>query len=255
MARKKPASDEGGGAYWMDTYGDLVTLLLCFFVLLFSFSSMDNKKWESLVGAFSGTRAVPIPVLDIETAMRAPIDLIMTTEEFEDMEEQLDEIIDELRKRELIAFNELYMRIDEYISGNGLDAELVADYERYIVTIRFVESVLFDSGRADLQPDSNELLDHMITLFNQNDNLYRMVRIEGHTDNRPISTSKFADNWELSTIRATTVVKYLVGSGDIDATKIMPCGFGEMHPIESNDPAQGQAANRRVDFVVEGYRS
>lgn len=261
MARKKPAEDEGGGYNWMDTYGDLVTLLLCFFVLLFSFSNIDAQKAAELLAAFQGSTPMVIQALDVESAIEKPITMIPTTsgeadtsglspEELEAIEEAA-----EIRRQENENFEQLVLSITEYVETNNLGVDIQSDFESYTIVIRFLENVLFDSGRANLLPESLEVLDHIINALVINRDLYEMIRIEGHTDNRPIHNSQFEDNWDLSSKRAGNVLRYLLDSGRLDDTKISTVGYGEKHPVMPNDTAEGRAANRRVDFVVEGIKT
>ena len=250
--RQSSSDDEGGGASWMDTYGDLVTLLLCFFVLLFSFSSMDSSKWEALVGAMSGSNAIAIQILTPDMAMERPVPLIQTTDDGETPEkpEQKEDV-----QIDIENFMQLYSNIEEYIEANDVGAELHADFEAYVLIVRFTDNILFESGRAALLPESRPTMDLLVQALAQNQHLIAMIRIEGHTDNRPIHTSQFADNWELSMARSVNALRHILDSGRIEVTKISAVGYGEFHPVLPNDSVEGRAANRRVDFVIESIRS
>lgn len=244
----------------MDTYGDLVTLLLCFFVLLFSFSSVNAEKWETLLGALSGSPTMVIPILDVDKAMERPISLIVTTTDEDEYEDGYynggytqDEI--EQMEKEQNNFLLLYENIKDYVDEYDMTVELSVDYETYVITVRFVENVLFSSGSAKLLDESNPILNQMINVLATNQEYISMIRIEGHTDNRAIHTSQFEDNWDLSTKRATNVLRYMLNSGRIFDRKISSVGYGEYHPVQPNDTEEGRGANRRVDFVIEGYRT
>lgn len=250
--RKSKSSDSGGGAYWMDTYGDMVTLLLTFFVLLFSFSTIDAQKWKSIVGAFSGTSAMAIAELNPEMAMERPIDMIVTSD---NQVKETDPDIISNTQREYEQFINLYRSIDNYIAEHELSAAITVDYDSYTVVVRFADRVFFDSGKANIRPESEAVLDHMATVFSENLELIEMIKIEGHTDDVPISTSLYPSNWELSVSRAVNTLRYLLNTELIDKEKISAVGYSEFHPIETNNTVEGRASNRRVDFVVQGYMS
>lgn len=253
--RDSGGDDEGGGANWMDTYGDLVTLLLCFFVLLFAFSSTDSEKWEALVAALSGTPSISIQALDPATVMEPAIPLLPNTAAAEaDASPDLPDIPDEFNSTQEVFF-ELHSRMQLFVEEHGLSATVYADYDAFILIIRFDDSIFFNSGDASLLPDALPVLDKMADFFEENVELYEMIRIEGHTDNVPINTSKYPSNWELSFARAGSAISYFWESGRIDVTKLSGTGYSEYHPIDTNDTAEGRAANRRVDFVIEGIKS
>ncbi|NLO48638.1 MAG: OmpA family protein [Clostridiales bacterium] len=261
--RRQASKQEEGGANWMDTYGDLVTLLLTFFVLLFSFSTIDAQKWKTLVGALSGSTAVAIPVLNPEMAMEAPINTILTTTVYDTEEVVEDEppIIDDIKddngnvQLEYERFLQLYTKVGQYIDEHQLSAEVIVDYEAYRIIIRFADSVFFESGKADILPESEETLNHIAHILSDNQDLIEMINIQGHTDNVPISTSLYPSNWELSVSRAVNTLRYLLATDLIDSEKISAVGYSEFHPVKTNETVEGRAANRRVDFVIQGYKS
>lgn len=250
--RKSSGSNAGSGAYWMDTYGDMVTLLLTFFVLLFSFSTIDAEKWKSLVGSFTGAPSLTITAIDPELAMESPIEEIKRTEDIIKPDENDSE---GNMQREYEQFLKLYRSIDTYISEHELKAKLQVDYDTYTVIVRFQDNVFFDSGSAVIRTESEPVLDHMAKVFADNIDLIEMIRIEGHTDNVPISTSQYPSNWELSVSRAVNSLRYLLDTGVLEKEKISAVGYSEYHPVDTNDTAEGRAVNRRVDFVVQGYKS
>ena len=246
MSRRVSSSeDEGGGANWMDTYGDMVTLLLTFFVFLFSFSSIDNVKWQKIVGSFTGASFSVMPAIDFFTASEPPIQPIgyRSENDLDDMQQQ--------NKQAEEAFYALVSSISAFISDNDMQAMVVAHPETKTIILRFADNVLFTSGSANLLPMFTYTMDHVIELLNSHMDMIGMIRIEGHTDNVPMRSAEFEDNWALSAKRATNVLRYFIDSGLIDTDKISVTGYGEYHPIDTNDTAEGRAANRRVDFVLE----
>lgn len=158
-----------------------------------------------------------------------------------EQEVNLDELVME---RDLAQLLEVYRLLQQEL-GHSHQVDLVLQ-DRGIV-IRFSDHVFFDTGRADLRPDACRALDELsgVLLTIPND-----VRVEGHTDSRPISTLIYPSNWELSTARATAVVRYLVEDKGMDPFRLSAAGYGEYRPVADNTTAEGMARNRRVDVVV-----
>lgn len=172
----------------MTTYGDLITQILIFFVLLFSFSNVDRDKFTAAMLSLQGSLGI--------------IDGGMTLQEGDLMEQgEIGEIM--ISVQEQREFELLHERVEEIISEDDLNGIQVNLDERGLV-IRFVEGVLFDSGKADIKNEARAILDKIAPLLIDT---HRHIRIEGHTDNLPINTREFPSNWELSTARAVNVVK------------------------------------------------
>jgi chemotaxis protein MotB len=245
--RRKPPEDEGGYS-WMDTYGDLVTLLLCFFVLLYSFSSIDAEKWQQLVGAFSGKSVMPAEQLDMKAARENAITVEgVEKEDEEEATETANVMLDEYKDE----FDALYQAIRYYIITNQLETKISVSRDDDVLIIRFLEVVLFNSGEAVILDEGQVVLSHIISIIEENVGVIKMLRIEGHTDNVPIHTNQFGSNWELSMARANAALKVFIDSGVIDMDKLSAAAYGEYQPVDTNDTAEGRAANRRVDFVIE----
>lgn len=248
--RKKPEPPEGEGApAWMNTYGDMVTLLLTFFVLLFSFSTIDAQKWEEIVSSLSGTPFVAIQALDPGAAEGQPAD--ETSWDITEPTPQPSTVngmnVEEIKER----FNELYEKIKSHISENGLENELNVGIEDNAILIHMTDSALFDSGKDVIKEEAEGILKSLCDIFFEYDALIKTIRVEGHTDNVPIQNAKFEDNWMLSFSRAHEVVKYMLSVMNVDPGKMDPHGYGEYHPVDTNDTEMGKAKNRRVDFVLE----
>ncbi|MCK9479799.1 MAG: OmpA family protein [Firmicutes bacterium] len=222
-----------GAPAWMNTYGDMVTLLLTFFVLLYSFSSIDAEKWQALVISLSGGQR----------------GVMQHTAHTSDSELQQDIDFAQLQA-ELAEFQRLYDSIVRYVEENNLAAQILLSHTDNEIQMRFVDNVLFDSGKANLKPAASNILSQIATALTSHRDSIKMVRIEGHTDNVVINTSEFPSNWELSTTRAVEVLKYLVESNRVEPSMVSAVGYGEYHPIADNDLPSGRASNRRVDFVI-----
>lgn len=221
MRRSRRRGQEIDTSAWMNTYSDMVTLLLTFFVFLYSFSTIDSGKWEMLVEALTGN-----PISAEET-----------------------ELIDASVVR-IQNFQKLYEQLEEYVEQNGLSSKIDMQKSDIEIQIRFVDNVLFDSGQARIKPEAIDILSKITLALNTYRDSIEMIRIEGHTDNVAIHTPEFPSNWELSTARAVEVLRFLVEREGFDANRISAVGYGEYHPIADNSTAEGRSKNRRVDFVI-----
>ncbi len=248
MIKKK--NDSGPkGANWMDTYGDMVTLLLTFFVLLYSFSSVDSNKWERLVAALSGNKSVLLNDTEVKELEFPDLDIQKDTEDSNTDTTQSQEPD---KNGEISTKNaaELYQQLKSYIEQNNLSNNVAITKNGDEIRIRFTSNVLFDLGKADIRPDAYNILNDVASALKNYNQTIEMVRIEGHTDNLPISTREFPSNWELSTSRAVNVLRYFVEVNGLPATRLSAVGYGEYHPFADNSTEAGRAMNRRVDFVI-----
>lgn len=224
--RREEQNDSGD---WLTTYSDMVTLLLTFFVLLFSFSEIDAQKFRSIMSSFQGGAGV----LDGGTQLEIIEDL---TPLEDDIEEELDKLKDIL---------------EEYADSIGLGSEIILSIEERGLVIRFMDNVLFDSGRADLKPESVEILKAVAEILNREEFKERLIKVEGHTDTDPILYSRqFPSNWELSSIRATNVLRYLVEEEEVGGSRVSSSGYSYYRPIAPNDTRENKQKNRRVDIVI-----
>jgi len=231
----------------MDTYGDMVTLLLCFFVLLYSFSSIDAAKQKELVGAFNGTAsAEAIETLDVSEAREDPISTIDSMVNYSNRTDD-----SAAQSKTELAFDQLYANIKRYISENGLGGQLSVSRTEDTIILRFGAVFLFESGKADLLPNGQATLTNIVDIISQNASAIKLITIEGNTDNVPIKNSEFSDNWDLSVNRAVNVLRTVQGYQVIGASKLAAVGYGEYQPIASNQTEEGRARNRRVDFVIQ----
>lgn len=238
MPRRRENKQEGGGSpAWMTTFSDLMTLLLTFFILLYSFSTLDAIKFKNVASALQSVllgeakpTIFPNDVPPGNTPINDPLPVQQT---------QIEELNSELV--------ELFTLVNEYVEREGLQAEISVRTDRRGVIIDIKEKVLFDSGKAVLKEDSLEVLDKVVVLFEQFDN---ELIIEGHTDNVPINTAQFPTNWELSVIRAINVLRYFTEHKEVDPSRISSAGYGEYKPISTNDHAAGRALNRRVNILI-----
>lgn len=249
MARRRRSDPEesGGGYSWMDTYGDMVTLLLCFFVLLYSFSSIDAEKQRQLIGAFNGAAGQEaFEALDVSQVREDPISNIDKMVNFATRSSDSGTLSETDE-----AFDQLYANIKRYIAENGLEGQLSVSRTEDTIILRFGAVFLFESGKADLLPNGLATLTKIVEIIAQNTKAIKLITIEGNTDNVPIKNSKYADNWDLSVNRAVNVLRTVQGYQVISSGKLAAVGYGEYQPIASNQTEEGRARNRRVDFVIQ----
>jgi chemotaxis protein MotB len=233
------SEEESGGNEWLATYGDLVTLLLCFFVLLFAMSSVDARKFAAAAGSvnssFAGGSAV-----GMEQGGESVINLVETP--IEDTSE------DTIKEK---AADEIYSEVKKIIDSENLDSEIAVKKSESGVLLTFRDDLLFDKGEAVLKSGVKQTLYSLGNILKKYNN---KVRIEGHTDNTPIKNNYFESNWELSTSRAISVVKYyteeLPENERISANIFEVAGLGEYSPVAPNDTAENRQKNRRIEIII-----
>ncbi len=237
--RRRSNTDESksGAPEWMTTYADMVTLLLCFFVLLFSFSTIDAQKFQAIMQSFQGS----IGILDSGTAIE-PDDFLTDAMKEELLTNQ---------KQELEDFRKLKEILENYLESYDLDTDVLVSMEDAGLILRFKDNVLFDPGKAELKQRSKEILEDISVFLQTPEFVEKFIRIEGHTDTVKVSPSSlYPTNWELSTGRASNVVRYLIEGLGLEPERFAISGYGEYHPIAPNDTAENKSKNRRVDIVI-----
>ncbi|MCT4545393.1 MAG: flagellar motor protein MotB [Vallitalea sp.] len=262
MARKRKADEaKAGSPAWMSTYGDLVTLLLCFFVLLFSMSSIDVAKFKAAMSSFQKQIDVMPGGTSItnEELISNGISQVNGLETIFDTRVPLEEIGEEdadITKSKLEEAKKNAEDINEYLKKEGYENEVTVEYNSNIIKLTIEGEVLFESGHAKLTSDAVKLVD-VISLKVKEYLEDKTIQIEGHTDNRPINTVRFPSNWELSQARAIAVGYRLINEHGIDPSKIAATGYGEYRPLAENTTSEGRAKNRRVEIkiVSEEYKN
>ncbi|SDY91510.1 OmpA/MotB family protein [Tindallia californiensis] len=238
MARKKPQEEQKPGApLWMTTYGDMVTLLLCFFVLLFAFSEIDVAKLDAFIRSFQGAVGV--------------LDAGRTIEPSEVLSESAMDDLTMQELQELEDFRHLKERLEEFLEERNMQADVLVTLQTRGLVLRFQDNVLFDSGRADIKLESEDLLNFVGEVLAEPEFLDKNVSVEGHTDTDPLRPgAPFPTNWELSVARSATVVRYMIENVGLSPLRFRASGYGEYHPVAPNDTPENKAQNRRVDLVV-----
>ncbi len=218
--------ESAGGMRWLLTYADMITLLLAFFIILFSISTINKVKLQRLVhdvgGGFNNVDAMNDPP-NGQTVSASKDDL-------QAMQSQL---------QAYISKNNVQRQVQTKITKEGKKRELVISL--------LSDKPSYESGKADLTDSVRKILDEVDLQVKNRPN---EIRVEGNTDNVPISNSEFPSNWELSAARATGVARYLVEQKGLTPKRISALGYGEYRPKYPNDTEAHRAGNRRVDVVI-----
>ncbi|MEW5924234.1 MAG: flagellar motor protein MotB [Candidatus Zixiibacteriota bacterium] len=226
MARKKRNDDHENLERWLLTYADLITLLLAFFIVMYSMSQVDAKKFGKMSRALSGA------LKGGSKAIKRGTDIGLT---------------DGKGVMEVGHLMSIGKMIEENLNKPGEDKPVSTEMSERGLVIHIVESALFKQGSADLEPQAKNVLGTVSQYLKGIDN---HIRVEGHTDNIPINTVKYPSNWELSSARATEVVRYFIENEVIKPNEISALGYGEYRPMRPNNSIENRAQNRRVDIVV-----
>jgi chemotaxis protein MotB len=214
---------------WLVSYADLVTLLLALFTTLYAASTLDARKLDpiatSLRTAFDARPLQASGTRRGTPAIVPPIELVSRIEQFDGLKTRLARDLDDAVRSQ---------RLEITTDGRGL-------------VISLPEQATFPVGAADISADAQALIARVAATIAPLPNL---IRVEGHTDDVPIRTARFASNWELSTARASAVVAYMIEHEHIDPARLSAAGYGEYHPKVPNSSPQNRARNRRIDLVV-----
>ncbi|WP_072967199.1 OmpA/MotB family protein [Thermoanaerobacter uzonensis] len=210
---------------WLLTYSDMITLLLIFFIVMYTISSINATKFVQIASSLSKTFTRTDYVIGQYTGKSVVPGNLENKSNLGKVQQQLNAFIKE---------NNLQGMVTSYIDERGL-------------VISLQDTLLFDLGSADVHPNEKDVLMKIGSMLKD---LPNHIRVEGFTDNLPIHNSKFDSNWELSVIRATNVVKILVNEVGIEPQRISAVGYGEYRPVVPNDSEEHRRLNRRVDIVI-----
>lgn len=275
MAKRKPEDPPAGLAPWMATFSDLMNLLLCFFVLLFSMSSISEEKFQELVmsmsSAFSvldgGATAIGDGILisngvsqlnDLDEYINSTgknADSETDSDQFEqfeaegDAQEELYQKMQEALDEHNLKLNEeLAERVTEAVQESNMGEQIEVNFNSEYVLLSLKGAFLFDSGKAAIREEAYYALDRVGVILER----YAggIIEIEGHTDNVPMHSAQYANNNELSSARALSVFDYLMENTALDPARIKHSGRGEYVPVADNGTEAGRAKNRRVEIRI-----
>jgi chemotaxis protein MotB len=277
VARRHKHEDHANHEAWAIPYGDLVTLLLAFFVVMYAMSSVNEGKYrvlsDSLVAAFRGSPRTLEPIQVGEKQVGSGADIRMSVVQQAMLEGQPREMLepapiratdlvrmghreapdqarsaDAMREAQAQELESVATEVERAMAGLIEDKLIVVRRHRFWVEVEIRTDILFPSGIATLSPDAEEVVKRLAETLRPFPN---PIRVEGHTDNRPISTRAFRSNWELSSARAASVVHLLMQSG-LEPARLAVIGLGEYRPAQDNATSEGRNANRRVLLVILG---
>ena len=233
MKKRQPAAE--GGANWMDTYGDMVTLLLCFFVLLYSISSVDQQKWEIIVKSFNpGADSVSQIVTD------------------SDLKEGDNDVEGGMDKPKMIDdFEDLYYTLQELVQQQNMGDSVSVEGGEGFAFITFQDMVFFDGDNSVLRDDGKPILQAFGQAMSGVSDSIEQIQVLGHTSQGdPTVPNEAHTDRLLSAERSAEVVAYLQQVSDIDPAKMVSSGFGQFRPIAGFDTPEGRAKNRRVEILI-----
>ena len=254
-------SDEGGGhdERWIVSYADFITLLFATFAALYAISVTDEEKakafeasvQEALNASWSDKVVFkPIqsnPVFSDTSPAGAPQRTFIVAEE------RCIETAEDVEEKERKAY-QITEELEEITEDEALAEDVTVEQRGEDVVISLLSAGLFSSAKADLQGEGAEMISTLASSLAEYKDIE--VRIEGHTDDRPLLPgSRYRDNWELSSARATTVVNELVNKHGFDPEKLIVAGLGEHRPVADNETREGRAMNRRIDIVIQQPRA
>lgn len=265
MAKQRKEDPPKGSPAWMNTFSDLMNLLLCFFVLLFSMSSVEEEKFQAVIASFQNTFSIlpnggsAVGEGTLISSGVSQLELLdnyykdKTNSESQNEEEEAD-VEEAYQKLELSESEKMAEEIEASLKQYGIQDDVDVSFNAEYVLLNMNGTLLFDSGEADIKEEAYPLIEKLGKIIEKYDQ--NIIEVEGHTDNVPQSSSKYADNNVLSMFRALTVADYLRNATTIDPAYLKSSGRGEYRPIAENSTPEGRALNRRVEIkIYNSYNS
>lgn len=266
MARKRQEDAPKGSPAWMNTFADLMNLLLCFFVLLFSMSTVDAEKYEKVVSSLRSSFSIlsggGAAIGEGQMISSGVSQLEMFDVYYDEMAnvnsegdpEVESDVVEAYKEQALSESEEMAEEIEAAIERYGVQDQVEVDFNAEYVVLNMNGALLFDSGKSELRADAYPLIDKLGKVVSNYDR--NIIEVEGHTDNVPMHSAKYADNNVLSMFRALTVADYLREITEINPGYIKSSGRGEYAPIADNTTPEGRARNRRVEIkIYNSYNS
>ncbi|THF77070.1 flagellar motor protein MotB [Cohnella fermenti] len=239
--------EEHADESWLLPYSDLMTLLLALFIVLYAASSINISKLDQLSEAFNSAFSAGLGVLDKSA-------LIESDDEASKSQKQRHEELglkveqEKLKQQEQENLEKLKKELDQYIKKNGLVTQLETQLNQSQLMITIRDNALFASGSAAVKPSAQQLAVAIGVMLQKYPDFE--ILVSGHTDNQPINTREFANNWELSSQRALNFMQVLLQNSSFDPKNFSFIGYGEYRPVDTNDTEAGRAKNRRVEVSI-----
>lgn len=266
MAKRRPEDPPKGAPAWQSTFSDLMNLLLCFFVLLFSMSTVDADKFQQVIASLQSSISI-LPaggksigdgemigagVSQLEFLDSYYNDLANTKSKEEQDEE--NDVFEQYKQKNLDESEEMAEEIKEMLQNSGIQDMVDVDFNAEFVQLNLSGAILFKSGKSEIIKEAYPIVDKIGKILEEYDK--NVIEIEGHTDNVPIRSAKYENNNVLSMYRALSVADYLRGHTDLKAEYLKSSGRGEYVPIADNSTPEGRARNRRVEIkIYNSYNS
>ena len=271
MARQKKEDPPAGSPAWMATFSDLMNLLLCFFVMLFAVSSVQEDKLAEFVAAMNNTFSIfdggataigeGILISNGVSQLNELDEYINSTgktadsetdgenlEEFE-LSPEAQQTLEQLLEEENLQKNEeLTEEIEESLNESRVGDQVELSFTAQYIQLTMNGALLFDPGSAELKEEAKQVLNKVGIILERYSN--GTIEIEGHTDNVPMSSAKYANNEELSSARALSVFYYLEENTFLDPQNLKHAGMGERVPVADNSTPEGRSLNRRVEIRI-----
>lgn len=269
MAKKRPEDPPKGSPAWMSTFSDLMNLLLCFFVLLFSMSTVDADKLQQVVASMQSKISIlpaggsSIGDGEMISAGVRQLEFLdsyyneMANSAAEDSEEQTqgkNSVLEEYEKQELSESEKMAEQIQKDVDAAGMAEQIDVDFNAEYVQLNLNGAILFRSGEAKLMSDAKPIVDKIGRILQKYDK--HVIEVEGHTDNVPINNLKYESNEVLSMYRALAVAERLRKNDKLNPKYIKFAGRGDYVPVADNRTPEGRAQNRRVEIkLYNSYNS
>lgn len=242
-SKRHQEHEEHADESWLLPYSDLMTLLLAMFIVLFGMSNIDSQKFQEMSDAFNSVLTGGSGVLDHNSMVSSNENSSM-----DDISNALNRKMNDLQRKEEENLVALKKQLDEYIEQHGLSEQLDTNLNQSQLMITISDIALFPSGEAEVKPDARILAKAIARMLEKFPDYE--VFVSGHTDNIPISTNQFRDNWDLSSVRALNFMKILLLNDQLDPKMFIATGNGEYRPVASNDTSEGRSQNRRVEVSI-----
>ncbi|MGM7636365.1 flagellar motor protein MotS [Bacillus sp. Hm123] len=229
ITKRRPRKKPKGAPKWMVTFADLVTLVLVFFILLFSMSQIDIVKFKAIAQSFRQ-----------QAAFENQSSIVPGEYPSEEMKK-------EQGQKEEESLNKLAKEVQQYLKENGLEDVATANRTERGVVLVLQEKILFNTADAVVVDEAHSFLNQIGKMLESKPNI---IKVEGHTDNRPIKNNYYPSNWELSSARASSVIRFLSANHEIDAKRFIAVGYGDTRPLVPNTNSDNMQKNRRVEIII-----
>jgi Flagellar motor protein len=232
--KKRKQEEHANHERWLLSYSDFMTLLMILFVVMFAMSSVDQTKFKQLSQSMKVAMGGGKSIVGNE-------DAVSIAEKSKPVNTEIE------AESEQSKLEQLKGQVDKYLEKNGMKESVSTQIDERGLVVSINDTLFFDSGRAEIKTEPQKKLIEIGKILNQ---LGNYMRIEGHTDNVPISNGQFSSNWQLSSARAANVTEFLIANSGIQPQKLSAVGYGEYRPILDNSTEEGRARNRRVDIII-----